>query len=161
MRRSVKSDYSNAIADFNEAIRLEPTAAVCYFRRAEVLERQGKFEQAVADYNEAIRLNPSFLLALKNLASILATCPEENLRDGKRALQFAKAANDLDKGDTAGSSAAYAELKNFDEAVKWQTKVVEFVKDEKHKRDARQRLQLYQSGQPYRAPRLLRRPNDC
>jgi serine/threonine-protein kinase len=53
----------------------------------------------------------------------------------------------------AALAAANAETDHFEEAVKWQTKAIELIKDEKTKKEARQRLELYQAGKPYRAPR--------
>ena len=50
----------------------------------------------------------------------------------------------------AALAAAQAEVGDFEQAVKWQTKAIELVKDENDKRLAKARLQLYESGQPFR-----------
>jgi tetratricopeptide (TPR) repeat protein len=55
-----KQDYGRAIADYTEAIRLDPNFAAAYNGRAGVYSDQGDVDRAVADYIEARRL------ALKN-----------------------------------------------------------------------------------------------
>ncbi len=39
---------------------------------------------------------------------------------------------------------------DFDSAVKWQSKAIELLSDEKTKEDFRSRLKLYQEKKPYR-----------
>ena len=49
-------------------------------------------------------------------------------------------------------AAAYAECGNFSEAIKWEAKVVGMnPKDDQLASDARMRLALYESGEPYRS----------
>jgi tetratricopeptide (TPR) repeat protein len=55
-RVAVESDIDRAIADFTEAIRLDPTLGDAFARRARAWHDKKEFERAVADYDEAIRL---------------------------------------------------------------------------------------------------------
>ncbi len=48
-----------AIADFAEAIRIDPTKPSYYHSRGIVFQECGKIEKAIADLSEAIRLDPS------------------------------------------------------------------------------------------------------
>ena len=48
-----------AIADYDETIRLDPNNAEAYRVRAAAKFEIGRYEQAVADYDQAIRLNPN------------------------------------------------------------------------------------------------------
>ena len=54
-----KGNYEAAIADYSEAIRLNPTDPDAFNNRGIVWHKIGENEKALADYNEAIRLNPT------------------------------------------------------------------------------------------------------
>ena len=54
-----KKEYCEAIADFDEAIRLNPAITLpAYERRGEVLLAEENVDKAMADFDEAIRLDP-------------------------------------------------------------------------------------------------------
>jgi tetratricopeptide (TPR) repeat protein len=61
-----KRDPDRAIADLNEAIRLDPQYALAYFDRANAWYAKRDFDHAIADYSEAIRLNPQYAIAYNN-----------------------------------------------------------------------------------------------
>ena len=54
----INGQYDKAIADFDEAIRLNPQDALIYVNRGHARYRKGDNDVAIADYGEAIRLNP-------------------------------------------------------------------------------------------------------
>ena len=121
------------------------------------LEKQGQYEQAIAEFDKALLLDPNYLRIYPTFAMFLATCPDDSYRDKKLALELATKAVKMDAEKTpepfSALAAANAENEKFEEAVKWQTKAIELIKDEKTKKEARQRLELYQAGKPYRSPR--------
>jgi tetratricopeptide (TPR) repeat protein len=51
-------DYDRAIADYSQAIRLDPKYAVAYINRGISYEAKGDNDRAIADYDQAIRLDP-------------------------------------------------------------------------------------------------------
>lgn len=53
---------NKAIADFTEAIRLDPTAAVYYRNRGIVYANRRRLPNAIADFSEAVRLDPNIRL---------------------------------------------------------------------------------------------------
>ncbi len=55
-----KGDLDRAIADYNEALRLNPQFANAFNNRANDWNNKGDLDHAIADYNEAIRLNPHY-----------------------------------------------------------------------------------------------------
>jgi lipoprotein NlpI len=55
-----KGDNDLAIADYSEAIRLDPKLASAYNNRGVAWHAKGDDDRAIADCNEAIRLNPKF-----------------------------------------------------------------------------------------------------
>ena len=53
-----RGNYDRAIADFIEALRLDPDAAAAYYRRGLSYAEKGEPQQAVLDYTEALRRDP-------------------------------------------------------------------------------------------------------
>ena len=58
-----KKETDRALADFNEAVRLDPTNAWAYAERGNLYKNRAHRERALADLNEAIRLAPDYALA--------------------------------------------------------------------------------------------------
>jgi lipoprotein NlpI len=61
-----KGDLDRAIADYNEAIRLDPKYADAYYNRGIAYKAKGDIDRAIADYNEAIGLDSKDALAYNN-----------------------------------------------------------------------------------------------
>jgi tetratricopeptide (TPR) repeat protein len=63
-----KGDYDRAIADYDEAIRLDPKYALGYnyYNRGNAYNRKGDYDRAIADYDQAIRLYPKHAKAYNN-----------------------------------------------------------------------------------------------
>ena len=162
--------FEKAIPDLNECLRLSPRNVVALLKRGDCLSGIGQFEAAVRDYTEAIRLDPEGHFPYNNLAWLRATCPVAALRNGKEAVELATKACELTKWsflpyiDTL--AAAYAEMGEFDKAVKYQKlalsgKGAPLAADytvaspgNKHEQmelwNSQQRLSLYEQRQPYR-----------
>jgi tetratricopeptide (TPR) repeat protein len=86
---AAKKDFTLAHRDFTEAVRLAPRDAEPLVYRAAVARRTGRYDACRFDLEAALRLdegNP-FLLAEK--AWLLATCPDDKVRDGKQAVELA------------------------------------------------------------------------
>ena len=63
---SQKDDHDRAIADYDEAIRLDPNNALALVNRGWSYERKGAYDRAIADYDEAIEADPKYSLAYNN-----------------------------------------------------------------------------------------------
>src|SRR5262245_14517341 len=61
-----KRDLDRAIADFDQAIRLDPPLAAPYNNRGGVWYAQRDFDRAIPDFDQAIRLDPTFAKAYFN-----------------------------------------------------------------------------------------------
>lgn len=61
-----KRELDAALADLNEAIKLDPAYACAYTNRGRVYAFKKDLDHAIADYDEAIRIDPSFALAYNN-----------------------------------------------------------------------------------------------
>ena len=55
----VKKDYDRAIADYDQAIRLNPNYAAAYNSRGLAYDDKRDYDRAIADFNKAIKLNPN------------------------------------------------------------------------------------------------------
>ncbi|HVX59932.1 MAG TPA: tetratricopeptide repeat protein [Pirellulales bacterium] len=51
-------EYDKALADCNEALKIDPESAIAYSRRGRAWAGKGELETAVADFDEALRLDP-------------------------------------------------------------------------------------------------------
>jgi tetratricopeptide (TPR) repeat protein len=65
----VKGDSDRAIADYSEAIRIDPQDALVYLRRGLAYHNKGDYDLAIADYSEAIRIDPQYAVAYFNRGS--------------------------------------------------------------------------------------------
>ena len=151
-----KGDHDKAIADFDEAIRVNPKFAFAYINPGIAYEANGDYNKAIADYDEAIRLNPKGAGAYNELAWLLGTCIQASFRNGKRAVEYATKACELSEWKDPNMidtlAAAYAEAGDFKQAIKWETRYLETPNlSEKDATDAKSRLALYQTRQPYHA----------
>jgi tetratricopeptide (TPR) repeat protein len=146
-----KKEYDKAIADYNETIRLNAKWALPYHNRGSAWNAKKEYIKAIADYNKAMLLDPKYLPTLQGAAWLLATCPNEKVRNGKRAVELAKKAQDANKEDPITMdilAAAYACAGNFKEAVRWEERALsneEFRTEETFFF----RLELYRKMQPY------------
>jgi tetratricopeptide (TPR) repeat protein len=117
---------------------------------------RGEADHAAALYGEALKIDVDYVDAQNNLAWLLATHADEEIRDEKKAVRYAEMAV-----STAGNvpslldtlAAAYAADGRFDDAVKSAKKAIEVATVQAQPQLARNielRLRLYKAGQPYR-----------
>ena len=57
---------AEAIAEYDQAIRLNPLLAPAYLNRGVAYRKSGELHRAIEDYDEAIRLDPQLALAYSN-----------------------------------------------------------------------------------------------
>jgi tetratricopeptide (TPR) repeat protein len=61
-----KGEYDRAIADLNDAIRLDPNLAFAYTNRGFSYNNKDECDRAIADLSNAIRLDPNSAAAYNN-----------------------------------------------------------------------------------------------
>ena len=144
-----------AIDDFTQVVLLAPHFVPVFHRRGANYEKLGKFDRAEEDFNQAITLNPKDAQGYNNLAWLQATCFDPAFRDGKKALANAKKAMTLFSNDNFfvldTMAAAYAEAGQYKKAVEWQLKAIQRA-PENAREPLTDRLKIYRSDKPYRAP---------
>jgi formylglycine-generating enzyme required for sulfatase activity/Flp pilus assembly protein TadD len=153
--RYSKGDYDGAISDYTKAIELNPKVSSVYDNRGSTREQKGDHDGAFADFSKAVEVDPADGGAQNNLGWFLATTSKDSLRNGSNAVEHALKACELTKWEAPyyidTLAAAYGEVGNFDEAVKWENKALSFTEFAKsaEAEGARQRLQLYQLRKPF------------
>lgn len=158
-----KGDYDRALRDYDRAIQLGPGHAAFWNGRGFAWHMKGIPDQdrpacedrALADYAEAIRLDPKYASALNNRAWIRATSKVDRCRDGKVAVEEVAKACELTGWRNPGYldtlSCAYAEIGDFAQAIRWQTKALEAPAYRQEEGDnAKAKLALYVNKQPFR-----------
>jgi tetratricopeptide (TPR) repeat protein len=149
-----KGEYDRAIADYGEAIRLEPRAADAYYGRGGAWHSKRDYIRALADFTEVIRLAPFHMGAHGGMAWLLSTAPDPAIRDGRRAVDFARRACELYGWQNPYAiqtlAIAHAEASDYAEAIRWMEeafKFPDFARDAGA--EARERLALFREGKPY------------
>ena len=71
VEKGEKKDFQGAIADYNEAIRLNPNYAEAYIYRGAVYFLLGEPQKAIADFNQAIRLNPNYYVSICEFYTVI------------------------------------------------------------------------------------------
>ena len=132
--------YTEAITYYDRALALLPTqnrasnASELYARRASAHALNGSYRAACSDLGKAIALDKNNLTAHNNYAWLLATCPDGSVRDGKRAVQFARAASQRLGNKNAmlldTLAAAEAESGDFRSAVKDEKRALSLTKED-------------------------------
>jgi tetratricopeptide (TPR) repeat protein len=142
-----------ALESFNAAIAQDDANAETVCSRGDLLVDLGRYSEALADYTRAIDLDPKFEHAYRNGAWLLATCPDDSIRDADGAIKGAEAALNCGYGERHAAldtlAAALANAGRFEEAVGTLQQAIEIAPEEAVPAyQARQ--QLYESGQPFR-----------
>jgi tetratricopeptide (TPR) repeat protein len=145
-------DYEKAISDYDYAIQIAPQDARVRTNRGTAYQRMASYENAVADYEFAVKLNPRDIFVYRNLAWLLATCPNALYRDGKKAVEYAKKACLLSEWKDSEAVktlvAAYGEAGDFENAVKWECRYLGTPEEiAKARLNSESRLSLYQAHQ--------------
>ena len=142
-----------AISAYSDVLDQNPNNFLALQSRGDANLNIGKHAEAIADFSRALKIKPSEMSLLNNLAWVLATSPEEGLRDGKRAVELATKACELTEYKTphilSTLAAAFAEDGNFETAIKWSQQAVD-LDDPEHAEQLAKELDSYREGQPWR-----------
>ena len=153
--------YDRALEDCAVALPLiraqSPIAeGEVYELRAQIHYAMRNYPAARADFEKALSTNKRNYVFANDLAWFLATCPDAQARDGKRAVKLAREACAATGNREAGLldtlAAAEAESGKFDAAVRDQKRANAAFKDARLV-GGQKRLALYQQHQPYREQR--------
>jgi tetratricopeptide (TPR) repeat protein len=141
--------------------------------RGDALLSVGKHVEAVADYDEALKIDAEDTGVLNNLAWVLATSPEDKVRNADRSIEIATKACELTKYEKphilSTLASGYAEKGDWETAIKWSTKAVELgAKEEDVSDQLHKELDSYKEKKPWREKQVIEentaplgaKPND-
>ena len=155
-----------AIRTYGTLLDADAKNVAAYRGRADSYLSLGKQAEAIADYEKAIENEPNDSGSLNNLAWVLATSPDDELRDGKRAIELAKQACEVTEYKEAHIistlAASYAEVGDFESAIDWSKKAVELGPDAL-KGQLQKERDSYKEHKPWREaipPDLAAAPQD-
>lgn len=144
---------SLAIETLTEVLADAPENWQALRSRGDAFLSIGKQKEAIEDYEAAIKIHQENDGLYNNLAWVLATSPDDNVRDGKRAIELAKKACELTDYKAAHIlstlAAGYAETGDFETAKQWSAKAVE-MGDEDVKEELQAELDSYKEKKPWR-----------
>ncbi len=144
---------SDAVETYSDILQTDPRNFLALRSRGDAYLNLGKHREAVSDFNRALQLKAEDTALLNNLAWVLSTSPDDDVRDGKRSIELATTAcelTDYKKPHILSTlAAAYAESGDFETAVKWSTQAVE-MDDPEHAGQLAEELESYKQGTPWR-----------
>lgn len=151
-----------ALADYNNAIQYATNTVYGDMMRANACSAKGDYASAASLFAKAKRRSPRDTYVLNRVAWFKATCPNGSFRNGQEAVQESTKACELSKwkdGDFIDTlAAAYAEMGDFNQAIKYQTQALairpptmpdSFKQMQRH-------LRSYQARKPFREELKLR-----
>jgi tetratricopeptide (TPR) repeat protein len=159
--RFLRQAYETAVSDYRRAVQLEKKSPEYHADLGDACQFLGMWDEAAQAYRDAVASDKGFLRAYQNAAWLMATCPDERLRNSELALAAAKRAFELSPERTAEAvetlAAATAAVGRFDEATRLQEEAIGLMSRselsaEQQIKEMRQRLSLYQGRQAYLQP---------
>jgi tetratricopeptide (TPR) repeat protein len=142
-----------SIQHYDEAVRLSPQDAYAIASRADVLTDLGRYAEASAEYDRAIAVDANSSHAHSGSAWLLATCPDDAVRNPQLAVERAQVAVELTNGEDAASldtlAAAQASQGDFTAATATIEQAVQLA-TATEKQSYLERQSLYQQETPFR-----------
>jgi|GEM_PF-6348953 len=125
---SQTNDPAAAAAFYSTAIASDPKLDEAWLDRGDTRITLGDYSGAIGDYQHAISRGDQSAEASYRLSKLLATCPDQTVRNGRAAVTYALTANEQAAWANAryldALAGAYATTGDYDSAIFWQNKAV-------------------------------------
>lgn len=152
-----KKQPEDAVVILQKAVAVNPDVAMIHYNLGRALIGARQIKPAISEFQRATELQPDFIVAFSRWSWILSAAPDASLRDGPKALELAQRANQLSRGENPSVlsvlAAAFAECKQFDEAIAVAQKALQLANAQNNQPLAsllQTQIKLYQSGSPLR-----------
>ncbi len=149
------SKVDEAIAQFQRALLISPDNAQAHNNLANAAAKKGMFQTAIEHYESALRLQPADASFQNNEAWLLATCPDDRIRNCAKAVEIASKASASTQGANPlvlhTLAAALAESGRFSDAIQVAQRARQVAAQSNPGLVAalQSELKLYQAGQPF------------
>jgi len=144
-----------AISHLQKVLELRPNHGEAHSNLGNALLQKGQIGEAIAHYEKALQIDPRSISVLNQLAWVLATNSEAQVRNGAKAIELARQADQFSGGQNPiilhTLAAAYAESGQFSQAVEAAQGALKLAVIEGNTALAealRQVIGLYQAGKP-------------
>jgi len=145
-----------AIAEYGKSLAIDPRQPRIRHKVVGLLDEEGRFAESIRILSEGLELNPGNLVLSADLARLLATAPDADLRDGERAVRLAETVCSNVRPPNARYldtlAAAYAETGDFKRAVAAAERAATLARSQDNPGLARAiegRRRLYRMRKPY------------
>lgn len=149
----LQGHYDDAIKDYTSAIELFAKYPSAHANRGFAQRQLGHYTEALQDLNKAIEFDSISAEFANDAAWLLATCPDDKIRDPKRALTLAEQAatgTNRENGQYMDTlAAAYAANGQFPEAIKAGETAIELLKGDPALVEIHARVELYRQQKPF------------
>ncbi len=156
-----KGQVAEAMVQYRKFLEIQPGNVEARNTLGTALIQEGHVTEAIAQWQEALAIQPNNGNAASNLAWVFATCPEDSIRNGPRAVELAERAMGLSGGKIPTvfrvEAAAYAEAGRFADAVQAAQRGAELAATQGNPALAAElenSILLYEAGRPLRDPSI-------
>jgi len=153
-----QGSFAKACTHYRQSLQVKGDQPIAHFGMAMAEYGLGETAKTVEHLRAALRLNPDYMAAANNLAWLLATHPDDPIRDGKEAVALADRVLEAAGRETPQLldtlAAAQAEAGDFEAAVATAEKAARLARaggQGELAADIQSRLKKYRDGHPHRA----------
>jgi protein O-mannosyl-transferase len=156
-----KGRVAEAMVHYRKFLEIEPENVEARNILGTALIQQGRIREAIEQWQDAQAIEPENGNAASNLAWVFATCPDDSIRDGRRAVELAEKALRISGGKIPMIfrvlAAAYAEDGRFSQAIESAQRGADLATSQGNPglaAELQSNIALYQAGTPLRDPSL-------
>ena len=156
-----KGQVAEAMVHYRKFLELEPANVEARNTLGTALIQQGHIREAIDQWQEVLALQPENGNAASNLAWVFATCIDDSIRDGTRAVELGEKALRISGGKIPMIykvlAAAYAENGRFADAMETAQRGAKLATSQGNSplaAELESNIALYQSGRPLRDPSI-------
>lgn len=155
-----KGNLDASIANYERVTKTNPRSAGAYANLGNAFFQKGQARAAMNAWQKSLEIEPAALDVLNNLAWLMATSPDDSIRDGPKALALARQAEKLTQARNPTVlhtlAAAEAESGNFTAARTTARQALQLATEQNNealKSRLQKEIPLYNADTPLSAPR--------